>query len=104
MSTNTVRSSIVKKHRRLPFAPVCHHHVQVQERYGGGLGLRVLIYVRRKSALLNCIDKWLIKSIRVKVAHIDRCNSIPWKVIENPFVRKVVQVNEAQGNSTIVAR
>jgi hypothetical protein len=83
---------------------MCHHHVQVQERYGSGLGLRVFIYVGRESALLNCIDKWLIKTIRVNVAHIDGCNCIPWKVIENPFVREVVQVNEAQGNSTIVAR
>jgi hypothetical protein len=48
---------------------MCHHHVQVQERNSGGLGLRVLIYVERESALLNCIDKGLIKRIGVRVAH-----------------------------------
>lgn len=61
--------SIVEEHMWLPFSPMCHHHVQVQERNSGGLGLRVLIYVERESALLNCIDKGLIKRIGVRVAH-----------------------------------
>jgi len=30
---------LIDKPRKSPFAPMCHHHIQVQERYSGGLGL-----------------------------------------------------------------
>lgn len=89
--------------RKLPFAPVCHHHVQVQERYSGGLGLCVLLYVGWKSTLLNRFDQSLIECIWMRVAHSNRCNGVPRKVIENPFVREVIQVDEAQRNFAIVA-